>query len=120
HATATHTSLRGSPPAPTAAPPRPRRSTRAPADAAPTAPILVTGSATDPNPGDGTADFTYAWAVLRTRGGATAPYGSFQGSSFTLIPDDAGSYSIILTVTDPDVDCSASVTQAITVTNVDP
>lgn len=79
--------------------------------------IEVGASATDPSTVDAAAGFSYDWAVYKD-GGATA-YDSGAGASWSIIPDDDGSYRIVLTATDKDGD-SASVERTTIVTNVSP
>ena len=79
--------------------------------------IVVGASATDPSTVDASAGFSYEWAVYKD-GDATA-YDSGAGASWSFIPDDDGSYRIVLTATDKDGG-SASVERTTIVTNANP
>jgi hypothetical protein len=74
--------------------------------------IPLTGSATDPGALD---TLTYAWSV--TKGGVG--YTTGTGSSFSLTPNDNGSYVVILTAADKD-GATSTASKTITVTNVVP
>jgi uncharacterized delta-60 repeat protein len=78
--------------------------------------ITLTAAATDPNPADTTAGFTYAWTV--SKDGVSLPPST--GPTLTFTPDDNGSYVVTLIATDQDHQSSAAVSTTMVVTNVAP
>ncbi|MBN9517855.1 VCBS repeat-containing protein, partial [bacterium] len=60
---------------------------------------------------------SYAWQVFKD--GGVTPFATGAGSDYSFIPDDDGSYRIVLTVTDEDGG-SSSAEQTIDVSNVAP
>ena len=77
-------------------------------------PITVTGSAID----SATTDpITFTWNIYKN--GNPTPYATGSGSSFVFTPDNNGSYNIVLTVTDDELN-SNTTSQLISVANVAP
>jgi hypothetical protein len=82
--------------------------------------VSLTGSATDPNPLDTNAEYTFTWTV--TRSGLSGNWGSASGldlTSYSFTPNHAGTYTMTLTVGESGGPTS-STSQTITVTNVSP
>jgi hypothetical protein len=75
--------------------------------------ITLTGSATDLNPAETAAGFTYAWTV--TSSGTTVSTGT--GSTFKFTPATGGTYVVTLTASTLDGYKSAPVTSSISVSN---
>ena len=78
--------------------------------------ITLTAKATSPSAADQAVGFTYSWTLSKNNGTPTAPV---AGSTFTLTPDDEGSFAVTLTAVD-DGGNGASVTATVTGINVDP
>jgi PKD repeat protein len=79
-------------------------------------PLTINSIATDPGSADVAAGLTYSWTL--TRGGQTVTMSG--GSSLTFVPEDNGSYTINVTVTDKDGAISSVASQPFTVANADP
>jgi PKD repeat protein len=78
-------------------------------------PITLTGTATDPNPADRAAGFTYTWNVTKDGTG----FASGAGPTFTFTPNDNAVYAVSLTAMDQDRE-TGTITQSVQVTNVAP
>ncbi len=78
--------------------------------------ITLTAKATSPSAADQAVGFNYSWSMKK---GSATPTAPVTGSTFTLVPDDEGSFAVTLTAVD-DGGSGASVTATITGTNVDP
>jgi len=77
--------------------------------------IDLTSTVTDPSSADTAAGFTYAWTV--TKNGSA--YASGTASSFSLTPDDNGTYVVALEATDKDGGKGTD-SKTIAITNVAP
>ena len=74
--------------------------------------ITVTGSAVDP----GADTLSYTWTVLKDE----AAYATGDGQSFTFTPDDQGSYTVQLTVSDEDGGSTTAAPATFVAANVAP
>jgi len=78
--------------------------------------ITLSAKATSPSAADQSVGFNYSWTESKNGGTPTTPV---AGPTFTLTPDDEGSFAVTLTAVD-DGGNGASVKATITGTNVDP
>ena len=78
--------------------------------------ITLSAKATSPSAADQAVGFNYSWTESKNGGTPTTPV---AGPTFTLTPDDEGSFAVTLTAVD-DGGNGASVKATITGTNVDP
>jgi hypothetical protein len=78
--------------------------------------ITLTAKATSASAADQAVGFSYSWTQSKNGGSATAPV---TGSTFTVTPDDEGTFAVTLTAVD-DGGNGGSVTATINGTNVNP
>jgi len=78
--------------------------------------ITLSAKATSPSTADQAVGFTYSWTMTKNTGAPSAPV---TGSTFTVTPDDEGTFAVTLSAVD-DGGNGASVTATITGMNVDP
>jgi PKD domain len=78
--------------------------------------ITLSAKATSPSAADQAVGFSYSWTTSKNGGAPTAPV---AGSTFTVTPDDEGSFAVTLTAVD-DGGNGGSVIATITGTNVAP